>query len=57
MKYFCNECGFRFSSDRKLVDVECPSCYSTCVYRDTAAEAREAAQKAEAAKQQEEKGK
>ena len=54
MKYFCNECGCRFSSNQTS-NVECPECDSTCVYRDTAAEAREAAKKAEAAKQQEEK--
>ena len=52
MKYFCNECGYRFSSNRTS-DVECPNCDSTCVYRDTKAEAREAAQKAEAEKAQE----
>ena len=54
MKYFCNECGCRFSSNQTS-NVECPECYSSCVYRDTAAEAREAAKKAEEAKAREEK--
>ena len=54
MRYFCNECGHRFSSN-KTSGVECPECDSTCVYRDTAAEAREAAKKAEAEKAQEHK--
>ena len=54
MKYFCNECGYRFSSNKTGM-LECPNCDSTCVYRDTAAEAREAAQKAEAEKAKETK--
>lgn len=54
MKYFCNECGHRFSSNQTS-NVECPMCDSTCVYRDTVAESREAAKKAEAAKAQEDK--
>ena len=54
MRYFCNECGHRFTSNQTS-GVECPQCDSTCVYRDTAAEAREAAKKAEAEKAKENK--